>query len=57
MAGDGTATLEGQRMDCGCGNYGYLHGYPKKAAAIWNISYSASCSDTSAFLPITEMYR
>ncbi|WP_434094644.1 hypothetical protein [Streptomyces hyaluromycini] len=57
IAGGGTTTREGKRVDCGCDNDGYLYGYPNKTAAVWNISYPAPGSDTSVSTPITKMYQ
>ncbi|MER5447153.1 protein kinase [Streptomyces sp. NPDC002764] len=57
FAGGGTSTLAGQRLNYGCGDGGYLYGYPNKTAALWTISYAAPNSGTSVSTPITTVYQ
>jgi len=56
FAGGGTATLAGQRLNCGCDNGGYLYGYPNQTAAVWTISYAAPGSGAVS-TPITTVYE
>ncbi|MEU7058331.1 hypothetical protein [Streptomyces sp. NPDC046197] len=45
------------RQNYGCGNGGYLYGYPNKTAALWTTSYLAPNSGAGVSTPISTVYQ